>query len=477
MTLIKCHSCTKCGGALTVHNDLQQYECPYCSVFYDYEYFRSRDILDQAAASQKMLQYDSAIEKYEFILKKDPQNFTAIRGKLLCESKINRPEELRKAERVVMLRPDSLAHAEEMADEEGKEYFHRLRLLREIAGFVNSNRQLRRDIERGMVKVCTNRTEALEKNKALLERFTSSFRNLYSQLLELEPEEVKQETLRKSSGKDAKHDDDKQVRLEMSPSCTSCGGELIVNLNRQVYECPFCGLSFDFDIIRDETAVAEAQDALSKQQFLKADAIYKYILTVDPKNFAALRGRILCAAKWPDLGTTIQYAEYYMEKAHIPSLKLRIEEALGACEECDRPFFEGFKNTVPDIEAFVKVSAPSNAHRRNKDRLRKELLELEKEYEKVTIQYEALNRMVPGRYNAFAEGLTPQQERIMAKLYYRKVAIEREMKDLRPLINKNEEGVTELDQNGVYMIGNIRQNLASLLNFEWRKSQKEGTAE
>ena len=168
MTLIKIHTCTKCGGVLTVHNDRQQYECPYCSVFYDYEYFRSRDILEQAAASQKMLQYDSAIEKYEFILKKDPQNFTAIRGKLLCESKINRPEELRKAERVVMLRPDSLAHAEEMADEEGKEYFHRLRLLREIAGFVNSNRQLRRDIERGMVKVCTNRTEALEKNKALL---------------------------------------------------------------------------------------------------------------------------------------------------------------------------------------------------------------------------------------------------------------------------------------------------------------------
>ena len=85
--------------------------------------------------------------------------------------------------------------------------------------------------------------------------------------------------------------------------------------------------------------------------------------------------------------------------------------------------------------------------------------------------------MVPRRYNEFAEGLTPQQERIMAKLYYRKEAIEREMKDLRPLINKNEEGVTELNQNGVYMIGNIRQNLASLLNFEWRKSQKEGTAE
>ena len=63
MTLIKSHSCTKCGGALIVHNDRQQYECPYCSVFYDYEYFRSRDILDQADSSLKILQDDIRIGK------------------------------------------------------------------------------------------------------------------------------------------------------------------------------------------------------------------------------------------------------------------------------------------------------------------------------------------------------------------------------------------------------------------------------
>ena len=67
MTLIKSHSCTKCGGVLIVHNDKQQYECPYCGIFYDYEYFRLRDILEQAAASQKVLQYDSAREKYSFL--------------------------------------------------------------------------------------------------------------------------------------------------------------------------------------------------------------------------------------------------------------------------------------------------------------------------------------------------------------------------------------------------------------------------
>ena len=28
MTIIKSHSCTKCGGVLIIHNDKQQYECP-----------------------------------------------------------------------------------------------------------------------------------------------------------------------------------------------------------------------------------------------------------------------------------------------------------------------------------------------------------------------------------------------------------------------------------------------------------------
>ena len=111
MTLIKSHTCTKCGGALTVHNDRQQYECPYCSVFYDYEYFRSQDILDQAASSLKVLQFDSAKEKYDFLLQKEPHNFIALQGKILSESKINRPSELLKIARVAQISPETISDA------------------------------------------------------------------------------------------------------------------------------------------------------------------------------------------------------------------------------------------------------------------------------------------------------------------------------------------------------------------------------
>ena len=269
MTLIRSHSCTKCGGALIVHNDRQQYECPYCSIFYDYEYFRSRIVLEQAETSQKMLQYDSAKEKYDFILQKDPHNFLALRGNLLCEAKINRAEELRRPEIAMKLSPLSMAQAEEAAEADDKEYFHRLRLLREIGGFLRQAEKDKRMIETGYMwqysklnsapRTQEERTEAIERKTEQIRRFKDRFSDLYSQLLQLEPEEIRQETLRNNSGKGVKHDEGKQFGLKASLSCTSCGGELVVNLNRQVYECPFCGLSFDFDIVRDEIAHSEAR--------------------------------------------------------------------------------------------------------------------------------------------------------------------------------------------------------------------------
>jgi len=44
------------------------------------------------------------------------------------------------------------------------------------------------------------------------------------------------------------------MTLIKSHTCATCGGELIINLDRQLYECPFCGVTFDFDFVRDETA-------------------------------------------------------------------------------------------------------------------------------------------------------------------------------------------------------------------------------
>ena len=477
MTLIRSHSCTKCGGALIVHNDRQQYECPYCSVFYDYEYFRSRIILEQAAASQKMLQYDSAKEKYEFILKKDPHNFLALRGNLLCEAGINLPTELRKPEKVICIIPSSLAHAEEMTEPEGKEYFHKLILLREIARFIRTNRQQKESLEKAPVKMYTasgsipltpaERAEELAKNRERIQRFSKGFAQFYSQLEDLEPEEIKQEKLRKDSGKDVKTDDEKKLGLKASLSCTSCGGELVVNLNRQVYECPFCGLSFDYDFIRDEIAHSEAEKALKESQFIKADAIYEYILASDPKNFEALRGRILCAATWENLQNPLEYVGFYMQKAHIPRIVVRVDEALEACEDSDRPYFERFKMIFPENETVSRYFGSMNETRRTNKRL------IDK-WNKMEIEYEKLEKALLPFFNKKEDGyaLTPRECQAYTRFSNRKKEIELAREELYPKIMATSAEVSNQNKDRAFVEGNIRQLIADLIRFEWEREHQ-----
>ncbi len=485
MTLIKSHSCTKCGGVLIVHNDKQQYECPYCGIFYDYEYFRLRDILEQAAASQKVLQYDSAKEKYEFILKKDPHNFIALRGILLCESGINRPELLSDPDRTVRLLPATLLRVQKMADQDGKAYFYRLSLLRELATFIRGNKQQQISLDKGAVKIYSKfgtvplnnaqRSGELAKIRSRLSKFNKEFAKLYAQLQELEPDEVKEETKRQASEKQATYGNEKQAFLKIAPSCASCGGEVLVNLNRQVYECPFCGLTFDFDFIRDETVLSEVKDAFEKQQYVKADALYEHILAADPSNYEALRGRIMCSTKTQDLQSVMADPESFAHKVYIPAFKELSEEAFAACEDCDRPYFEGFKNLVPEIESFAVSSSPSNVHRRKKDSLFKERKHMEWEYENATKEYKVLYAKQGGD-SSFGPGeLTPQET---ARMY----DLADKINNLRRLMEANqahlwlvEEEVSKLNDSSVYAIGNIRQIVANMIRLEALKSGEAGS--
>ncbi|MBR3057317.1 MAG: hypothetical protein IKG93_05040 [Clostridiales bacterium] len=476
MTLIKKHTCTNCGGPLIIHNDRQQYECPYCNVFFDYEYFRSRDILEQAASSQKMLQYDSAKEKYEFILNKEPHNFLALRGKLLCEVKLNRPEELKKPENVLLISPDALLQAEEACSPEGKTYFSKLRLLYELAGYIRVNDRERECIEKGRIQDTDNpyasiridgveKSHLLVKNREKRQKFDEEFSKLYSQLEALNPKEIKADRSPK--------DTSSVINFVTSASCPSCSSELIVNLDRQLYECPYCGVTYDFDFIRDETALAEAEEALSESQFIKADSMYSYILAIDPKNFEALRGRILCAAKWTDLKIALQSAELYMRKAHIPTIKTRIEEAIGACEESDRPYFEEFLEIIPAYEEFVKQSSPSNESRRNKNRLVNEKNTMNTEYNQMAKELAKLRQRLLSDTNP----LSPDEIGRMGVLSRDMREIKKSRRFLDECINEKSNIVIQLNHISEKAMESIKRNIKNLVSFESEKYQKEGTAE
>ncbi len=93
-TTVKTHICPTCGGNLKIDPERQMYECTFCGVTFDYEYFREDEVLGMAERAMNIGEADSAKRAYEFMLKKDPKNFFAIRGLLLLSIKIRSVSEL-----------------------------------------------------------------------------------------------------------------------------------------------------------------------------------------------------------------------------------------------------------------------------------------------------------------------------------------------------------------------------------------------
>ena len=87
MTIIKSHDCKMCGGPLDIDLDRQVYICPFCGVTYDYEYFRADNVREMARKALAAGEFGAAKDAFEFIISKDPHDFEALCGLILCRNK------------------------------------------------------------------------------------------------------------------------------------------------------------------------------------------------------------------------------------------------------------------------------------------------------------------------------------------------------------------------------------------------------
>lgn len=124
---IKDHICPSCGGTLRVDIARQMYECPFCGMTFDYDYFREENVLELADRALIAGEIYSAKQAYEFMLTKEPDNFVALRGISLIDMKMFGVEKLKDVDnyRNVNLAAagNSLDKAIEVCKPENKEYF------------------------------------------------------------------------------------------------------------------------------------------------------------------------------------------------------------------------------------------------------------------------------------------------------------------------------------------------------------------
>ena len=124
MAIVKSNICNMCGGLLDIDIDRQVYICPYCGVTFDYEYFRKDNVLEIAKKAMLRKEFGAAEDAFTYMLKKDPHNFEALRGLILCKCKWGSFTPML-LENGVFLQPNDpvLINAIENCQPEFKEYF------------------------------------------------------------------------------------------------------------------------------------------------------------------------------------------------------------------------------------------------------------------------------------------------------------------------------------------------------------------
>ena len=120
---IKQHQCPSCGGSLRIDRDKQMYHCTFCGSTYDYEYFREDRIHEAGETYLSRGEFMATTEAYEFMLKKDPHDFLALRGLMLAAAHLTDMSELEQVDKDFSYDSKMVSRVIESASEEDKKYF------------------------------------------------------------------------------------------------------------------------------------------------------------------------------------------------------------------------------------------------------------------------------------------------------------------------------------------------------------------
>ena len=131
--------------------------------------------------------------------------------------------------------------------------------------------------------------------------------------------------------------------------CNMCGGLLDIDLDRQVYICPFCGVTFDYEYFRKDNVLEIAKKSIIRREFGAAEDAFSYMLKKDPHNFEALRGLILCKCRWTSLTPMLREGEVFLQP-NDPVLINAIEN----CKPEYKEYFNQIQQALNVLQSYRK---------------------------------------------------------------------------------------------------------------------------
>lgn len=133
--------------------------------------------------------------------------------------------------------------------------------------------------------------------------------------------------------------------------CPSCAGALSIDIDKQMYICPFCGVTFDYEYFNEDNVLDLGSDALINQEFNSASKAYSYALEKDPHDFKALKGMLCTQFKWRSFG---QIKDIKKPNALTP-VQRDISALKDAAAEKDKFFFDGVNECIGMADEHAEI--------------------------------------------------------------------------------------------------------------------------
>ena len=360
-------TCPTCGGKLKLNPNTKMYDCPFCGVSSDYKYLSADTAVFRAKESLNKDEYHSALKAYEFLFSVDPHNFEAYRGMILIAARVRDISQLIYSDVVNSFRYPEIEYALQRAKtgcaEEDKAYFALLGRIfekrrhlpiteNEISCLKNSMKRHEMDLLSGKQEANPNSSRpgyidmlektiasykvAIRKKEEDLEAQKKKLQIDCEVLLEMEPEASPK--AKEVPGALPAYVPASREKNLKSHSCPTCGGSLKVHIDRQEYECPYCGDVFDYEYVFEDDVIDKAKEYWKDDELATAKKAYDFMLEKEPNNFRALRGKILIAANMRTTGDLDNYAnaKYF----RFPSGLVCVRTAKKACKKEHREYFD-----------------------------------------------------------------------------------------------------------------------------------------
>lgn len=148
--------------------------------------------------------------------------------------------------------------------------------------------------------------------------------------------------------------------------CPSCGGGLIIDNDKQMYHCTFCGSTYDYEYFKEDEMHEAGETYISRSEFMAAIDAYKFTLTKDPHDFLALRGLMLAAANLSNMKELEKESET-IEFSYDPQM---VSEVIAGASEEDKKYFTEFGKIYTEKKKRADCSREIESLKENKQKIR-----------------------------------------------------------------------------------------------------------